>query len=179
MKERCNQVAQRNVEQTFLFQRRTEQATMEYDNPKSARTDSYKGGAGRGFRTTRTWPPANRICCICRKLVPAAHRILPYMNVYACDTCVSKGYCLLIAEYEVTNKVFAPWSAEQVERQREYQGLTLFLPFVCRLEHVLVPEPEGYFCAECPEFKLTWTYPWILDGSWRNDLKLHGRHHRD
>lgn len=132
-------------------------------------------GAGMGGSSPRR-PTRNagndetRFCCGCSKFVRTARQILPFMSAYVCRDCVLKNKFVPVSESEVSNKSFSPWSESQVVKLREYQASNLFLPFVCDKGHPMVPHQAGFSCNSCIEFELRWAYPWMLDGSWRNEL---------
>jgi len=63
--------------------------------------------------------------------------------------------------------VWAPWTAEQVERLRRYQELGVFHPFTCPCGcgGVLVPRADGWLCPETRRVVQDWCHAFMCDGA--------------
>ncbi len=136
-------------------------------------TEVDKGGMDRHPPTrmgTGDSSRDKRLCGFCRRIVTRAKPVLPCMAAYVCSKCERAGKRVPISEGEIANRIFAPWSDADVARANEYQTSAKSLPFICTLGHALVAECGGYICPECNQTCLSWTYPWILDGSWKDVL---------
>ncbi|HEY9685015.1 MAG TPA: hypothetical protein V6C89_04180 [Drouetiella sp.] len=141
---------------------------MNEKGDKPFRSDGGRVGPRRPARSGGD--DGSYFCCSCARLVGTAYQILPYMNARVCLDCINKNKCFPIPAIEISNKAYAPWSEQSVANIKEYQSSNLFLPFVCDSGHVLIPEQSGLVCKSCHHFQLTWTYPWVLDGSWKDEL---------
>lgn len=124
-----------------------------------------------GSGTNPSMGPVDAVwCCCCKQAVSRYLPVLPFMAAYVCIDCHRKGLQRAVPVSEITNKYSAPWTPEQVASLKEYQRSNRFLPFVCPSRHILVPQPDGLICPNCPGFSLKWVYPWVLDSSWKREL---------
>lgn len=143
------------------------------DESQKRQTEPDKGGPG-GRRPTRVgsgaMPPFQSVCCSCMKLVHEATPVLPYMGAYVCAWCAQQGRRRPVKESEIANKVIAPWAEHELAVLAEYQASEAFLPFICYEGHVLVARTDGLVCPHCPGFILHWTYQWVLNGNWKQEL---------
>jgi hypothetical protein len=97
-------------------------------------------------------------------------QVLPHMAAFVCRDCISQGRRTPVWGSEISNKSFPPWTQQEVEALSEYQSSPAVLPFICSLGHILKPERSGLICTHCAYFHLHWTYPWILNGRWKQEL---------
>ncbi len=138
--------------------------------PDKNKQQTSSGSGGSRSRKVEMADDSANFCCICKKVVRRAQPILPHMRPRVCDECIWKRKAMPIPEYEVSNKANSPWTEAEVDKIKEYQASNLFLPFVCPAGHVLYPTSNALICLVCFGFKLSWTYSWVLDGSWRKEL---------
>jgi hypothetical protein len=94
---------------------------------------------------------------------------LPHMQVYVCYACAEANGLAQINAEEITNKVQAKWTAEQVESLSAYQASPHYFPFVCEQGDIFEATSVGLFCPRCEEL-IKWTYPWTLDWSWKTEI---------
>lgn len=144
------------------------------DEEPRTQLESGKGG-NDGFPPTRIGTGGNHrfssgdsvVCCACKLVVDSYLPVLPFMAAYVCTNCITERKQQSVPEIEIANKVSAPWTAEESAVINEYQHSDKFLPFVCPARHLLIARPEGFYCRECPDFSLNWTYPWVLSSFWK------------
>lgn len=146
---------------------------MSDDTPKT-QLKSSKGGSGGhpptrigGGHGSRIPPSDSVICCECKQLVNIYLRVLPHMAAHVCTNCIREGKQQPVSESEITNKVVAPWTNDETLSINDYQQSDDFLPLVCPALHILIATSEGLYFEACPDFSLNWTYPWVLDSSWK------------
>lgn len=142
---------------------------MSDKNPET-QTETDQGGIARRppTRVGTGGDSEKYVCSSCRRRVARAKPVLPCMAAYVCWNCERSGKWMPILESEIENRVFAPWSDADVAHANEYQRSAKSLPFICALGHALVAYCDGYVCPRCNQKCLSWTYPWILDGTWKN-----------
>lgn len=142
------------------------------DEETKTQLETARAGGG-GFPPTRigaaenSLPSESVVCCSCKRLITEFHQVLPFMDAYVCTTCIDEHKQQSVPESEITNKSYAPWSLDEVAVLNEYQNSSNFLPFICYARHPLLATPDGFFCRECPQFSLKWTYPWVLNSFWK------------
>jgi hypothetical protein len=141
------------------------------DDPKpQIKIETGHGGTGgnRPSRISASDHPSDAVtCCSCKAYVSDYLPVLPFMAAYVCSDCIKLKRQEAIPITEISNKSFAPWTAEEVAAINAYKCSSKFLPFVCSVRHTLIAKPEGLFCSVCPHFTLTWTYPWVLNSFWK------------
>ncbi len=93
------------------------------NRPEAAPADNVRRWAERVFRSRVATYAASA------EVVKSAERILPHMEAYICSKCVIEGEHKPVTEEEISNRVFAPWTDDQVGLLREYQSAVSFLPF--------------------------------------------------
>jgi hypothetical protein len=77
---------------------------------------------------------------------------------------------------DVSGKVSAPWTPEQVDSLNRYQESGLMHPYTCPNRGtghpdgaadrgVLVATVDGWTCPDCT-YTQDWAHPWSADGTW-------------
>jgi hypothetical protein len=66
-----------------------------------------------------------------------------------------------------TDRIDAPWTAEQVASLTDYQKCSAFHPYTCRCRMTLIPTPNGWSCRGCRWEQGKTAMRFTLDGSWR------------
>jgi hypothetical protein len=56
------------------------------------------------------------------------------------------------------DKVFAPFSPSQVDALNAYQAQEYTHPFTCKCGTVLVAQPYGWECVNCPDYRQDWAW---------------------
>ena len=108
----------------------------------------------------------NPICIECKNQIENPVRILPYMPVYVCRSCLAKQKQRVISEHEIENKIKPDWTDDQVQSLAGYQNSNTYYPFVCFNNHLMEATKTGLHCFQC-RFYLKWSYEWTLDWSWK------------
>jgi len=110
--------------------------------------------------------PERFACPFCQTWCGLGMTYLPHMQVYLCYGCAESRGLKPIGEDEITNKVPAKWTKDQVQSLAAYQESPQYFPFVCNQGDILEATTVGLFCPRCEQL-LKWAYPWTLDWSWK------------